>query len=73
MLIASLPMVLLLLPMTHPRFFTIFSLAMLLSLGAALMRYQRQRSVKAYEGFIFWERLGMLSGVIGLLGTAPPW
>lgn len=70
-LIGSIPVALLLLPMAHPLLFAVFSSVMLLSLGRALTRYQRQGSVSAYEGFIFWERLSMLFGVVGLLGTAP--
>ena len=71
-LFGSIPVALLLLPMAHPLLFAVFSSVMLLSLGTALARYQRQRSVRAYEGFIFWERLSMLFGMLGLLGTAPP-
>ncbi len=71
MLIGSIPVALLLLPMARPLLFAVFSPVMLLSLGKALARYQQQGSVSAYTGFIFWERLGMLFGVLGLLGTAP--
>jgi geranylgeranylglycerol-phosphate geranylgeranyltransferase len=71
-LIGSIPISLLLLPMSHPLWFAGFTSVMLLSLGIALTRYQQQHSVKAYEAFIFWERFGMLLGVLGLLGTAPP-
>ena len=72
LLIGSIPIALLLLPMTHPFLFAAFSPVMLLSLGTALIRFQLQQSVSTYEGFIFWERLSVLFGVIGLLGTAPP-
>ena len=71
-LIGSIPVALLLLPMAHPFLFALFSLVMLLSLGTALVRFQLQRSVSTYEEFILWERLSVLFGVIGLLGTAPP-
>jgi geranylgeranylglycerol-phosphate geranylgeranyltransferase len=70
-LIGSIPVALLLLPMAHPLLFAVFSSVMLLSLGTALAYYQQQGSVSAYEGLIFWERLSMLFGVVGLLGTAP--
>ncbi|MGH2414214.1 MAG: geranylgeranylglycerol-phosphate geranylgeranyltransferase, partial [Microcystaceae cyanobacterium] len=71
-LLGSIPVALLLLPMAHPLLFAVFSSIMLLSLGAALAHYQPQRSVRAYERLVFWERLSMLFGVLGLLGTAPP-
>ena len=71
-LIGSIPTALLLLPMSHPLWFTGFSCLMLLDLGIALTRYQQQRSVNTYEGFIFWDRFSMLFGIVGLLGTAPP-
>ena len=71
-LIGSIPAALLLLPMKHPILFAVFCSLMLLTLGAATARFQRQRNASAYEGFIFWERLSVLFGVIGLLGTAPP-
>ncbi|MDJ0705278.1 MAG: geranylgeranylglycerol-phosphate geranylgeranyltransferase [Leptolyngbyaceae cyanobacterium MO_188.B28] len=71
-LMASIPVAFLLLPMKHPILFAVFCSLMLLTLGAATARFQRSRSASAYEGFIFWERLSVLFGVIGLLGTAPP-
>ncbi|MCP6760165.1 MAG: geranylgeranylglycerol-phosphate geranylgeranyltransferase [Fischerella sp. CENA71] len=70
-LIVSIPMTLLLLPMAHPVLFLVFSTAMMLSVTIALVRYQQQGSMSAYEGFVFWDRIGMLLGVVGLLGTAP--
>ncbi|MBW4564541.1 MAG: geranylgeranylglycerol-phosphate geranylgeranyltransferase [Mojavia pulchra JT2-VF2] len=70
-LIVSIPIAPLLLPMTHPLLFLVFSTAMMLSVTIALLRYQQQGSVSAYEGFVFWDRIGMLLGVVGLLGTAP--
>ena len=72
MLFGSIPLALLLLPMSHPLLFAIFSSIMLLSMGMALFRYQQQRSMRAYRGLSLWGRLGMLLGVIGLLGTAAP-
>lgn len=70
-LLASIPIALWLLPMTHPRLFAGLALAMLLSLGGALARYQRCPSPEIYRQFIRWERLSMLLGVLGLLGAAP--
>ena len=70
-LMGSIPVAMLLLPMKYPLLFGVFSCLMLLTLGAATLRFQRQRSASAYEGFILWERLSVLFGVIGLLGTAP--
>lgn len=70
-LIVSIPIALLLLPMAHPLVFLIFSTAMMLSVTIALARYQQQGSVSTYERFVFWDRIGMLLGVVGLLGTAP--
>jgi len=71
-LIVSIPIALWLLPMAHPYLFIIFSPIVPLILAIALMRYQQQLSLKAYRGLILWGRLGMLLGIIGLLGTAPP-
>lgn len=71
-LAGSIPLALLLLPMAHPLWFALFSSMMLLSLGIALARYQQQRNVSAYAGFILWERLSTLFGILGLLGTTPP-
>ena len=71
-LIISIPMALWLLPMTHPLLFISFSPIVPISLAISLLRYQQQRSLKAYRGLSLWGRLGMLLGVIGLLGTAAP-
>jgi geranylgeranylglycerol-phosphate geranylgeranyltransferase len=49
-----------------------FSLALLLSIGTAVARYQQQRSVSAYNQLICWERLSMGFGVLALLASAPP-
>ena len=70
-LMVSIPVALFLLPMKHPVLFAVFAPIMLLLLGVATARFQRQRSASAYEGFVLWERLSVLFGVIGLLGTAP--
>jgi geranylgeranylglycerol-phosphate geranylgeranyltransferase len=71
LLFGSMPIALLWLPMAHPWVFVGFSALMLLCLSTALAHYQRQRSNNTYQSLVFWERLGMLFGVLGLLGTAP--
>jgi geranylgeranylglycerol-phosphate geranylgeranyltransferase len=71
-LLVSIPVALFGLPMAHPLLFALFSGVMLLSFGTTLIPYQQQRSERTYERFIFWERIGLLFGVLGLLGTAPP-
>ncbi len=71
-LMVSIPIALLLLPMSHPFLFIIFSPIVPLSLGIPLIRYQQQRSLEAYRRLSLWGRWGMLLGVIGLLGTAVP-
>lgn len=45
---------------------------MIVTLAIALDRYQRFRSVAAYADMVFWGRVGMVLGIAGLLGTAPP-
>lgn len=70
-LLASLPIALQRLPMKHPMLFGGFSTILLLSLAIPLALYQRQESETAYDRLIFWERLGMLFGGLGLLGAAP--
>ena len=67
----SIPIAFLLLPMSYPLWFSVFVSAMMVSLALPLAWYQRQRSAIAYDRFIFWERLSMVLGIIGLLGTAP--
>jgi geranylgeranylglycerol-phosphate geranylgeranyltransferase len=71
LLIASVPIALLWLPMLHPLLFGMFASATLLCLGTALAQYQRHRTDQAYQQLIVWERLSMMFGVFGLLGTAP--
>jgi geranylgeranylglycerol-phosphate geranylgeranyltransferase len=70
-LLGSIPVALCLLSMAHPLLFAVFSLVTLLILGTALAHYQQQRSLSAYQRFVFWERLSIVFGVIALLGTAP--
>ncbi len=72
LLMVSILIAFLLLPMTHPFLFVIFSPMVPLSLAIALSRYQQQPCLKTYQGLRLWGRLGMLLGVIGLLGTAAP-
>jgi geranylgeranylglycerol-phosphate geranylgeranyltransferase len=70
-LVMSMPIALALLPMVHPIGFTFFTLIMLVTFGAVLVPYQQQSCDRSYENLIFWERIGLLFGVLGLLGTAP--
>jgi geranylgeranylglycerol-phosphate geranylgeranyltransferase len=71
MLVVSMPIALILLPMVHTIGFTFFTLTMLAMFGAMLVPYQQRGSDRSYENLIFWERIGLLFGVLGLLGTAP--
>lgn len=72
MLLISIPIAFLLLPMAHPWLFIIFSSIVPLSFAIALNGYQQQPNLKTYQRLSVWGRIGMLLGVIGLLGTAPP-
>lgn len=71
LLLGSIPISLLHLPMVHPLMFGAFSTSMLLCLIVALIPYQQQRTDLVYQRLIVWDRLSMLFGVVGLLGTAP--
>ncbi len=70
--IGSIPVAIAKLPMAHPTLFALGSVAMLLSMALAIARYQYHRTASAYRGLMYWGRLGMLLGLIGILGTAPP-
>lgn len=71
-LVVSIPVALFGLSMVHSLLFALFSGVMLSIFGITLIPYQQQHSERTYENFIFWERIGLLFGVLGLLGTAPP-
>ena len=72
MLLISIPIAFWLLSMAHPWLFIIFSSIVPLSFTIALNGYQQQPNLKTYQRLSTWGRIGMLLGVIGLLGTAPP-
>jgi geranylgeranylglycerol-phosphate geranylgeranyltransferase len=69
-ILVSIPIACSLLPMSHPLMFALCLSLTTLSLGAALICYQQQRSDRAYQTFIFWERFGMVCGVFALLAFA---
>ena len=71
-LLISIPIAFLSLPMAHPWLFIIFSSIVPLSFAIALNGYQQQPNLKTYQRLSIWGRIGMLLGIIGLLGTAPP-
>jgi geranylgeranylglycerol-phosphate geranylgeranyltransferase len=72
LLLGSIPIALLYLPMNYPGWFTLFTLFMLLCCSIPLFRYQRQQNEIRYQQLVWWERLGLLCGILGLLGSAPP-
>jgi geranylgeranylglycerol-phosphate geranylgeranyltransferase len=71
LLAVSMPIALIMLPMAHPIWFMVCTTVMLISFAVMLVGYQTAQSERAYERLIFWERIGLLFGVAGLLGTAP--
>lgn len=72
LLLLSIPGAMVWLPMRYPVWFSIGCLFLLLSFGIALIQYQQQRNSRTYAALIFWARLDMLLGIVGLLGTMPP-
>ncbi|NJM77049.1 MAG: UbiA family prenyltransferase [Acaryochloridaceae cyanobacterium RU_4_10] len=70
LLLGSIPIALWL-PMTHAGWFVTFTVFMLLCFGIPLAFYQQQQSESRYRQLVGWERLGLLLGILGLLGTAP--
>jgi geranylgeranylglycerol-phosphate geranylgeranyltransferase len=70
-MLVSIPIAITLLPMSHPLWFAGCTSIMLLNLMIVLIPYQRQNNEKTYHQLVFWERLGMIFGVIGLLGASP--
>lgn len=68
-MLASLPIAALLGLISHPLWFIGCVLIMLLDFTVVMVRYQRQQTEKNYEQLVFWERLGMIFGVMGLLGS----
>lgn len=57
--------------MLHPFWFASFASLLLLSLAIPLLIYQHDRTETAYARIIFWERLGMLLGIVALFGATP--
>jgi 4-hydroxybenzoate polyprenyltransferase len=72
LLLCSIPIASSFQPMNHPLLFALFASLTILSLGAALIYYQRQRSDRAYQTLIRWERFSMVCGVFALLAIALP-
>jgi geranylgeranylglycerol-phosphate geranylgeranyltransferase len=70
-LVSSIP-VALLLPLSHAGWFVTFTLLMLLCFGIPLRLYQQQQSDIHYQHLVWWERLGLLFGILGLFGTTTP-
>lgn len=71
LLTGSIPLALLL-PMSHAGWFVTFTLLMLLCFAIPLGIYQRQQDDVNYQRLVGWERLGLLLGILGLLGTTAP-
>lgn len=71
-LLISVPLAAYWLPMSYPSVFLGFSITTLFSLSAVLAYYQKNRSDRAYNQFILWERISAALGIIALLATAPP-
>lgn len=71
LMILSLPIAILLGWIAHPLWFTGCVAMLLLDFMVGLIRVQRRQSQTTYDQFVFWERLGMIFGVLGLLGSTP--
>ncbi|NJM67915.1 MAG: UbiA family prenyltransferase [Acaryochloris sp. RU_4_1] len=72
LLLISIPIAIAHLGMVHPLLFGICTAILLVSFALALLRYQRVQTASTYRSLIVWGRIGMILGLIGLLGTAPP-
>ena len=68
----SIPIALLVLPMTHPVWFASFTAAMMVSLAIALAGTGGVAAAIAERRFTTLERLSMVFGILSLLGAAPP-
>jgi geranylgeranylglycerol-phosphate geranylgeranyltransferase len=72
LLLGSIPIACTFLPMSYPWLFALFSSLTILCLGGAVLNYQRQRSDRAYQVLIGWERFSMVCGVLALLVMSFP-
>jgi geranylgeranylglycerol-phosphate geranylgeranyltransferase len=72
LMLISLPIALTQIPISHSLWFAGCISIMVLNFAVFLAFYQRQNNKTAYDQLIFWERLGMILGVMGLLNAAPP-
>ena len=68
----SIPIALLVLPMTHPVWFASFTAAMIVSLAIALAGTGGVAAAISDRRFTTLERLSMVFGILSLLGAAPP-
>lgn len=66
----SIPIATFALDMVHPQWFTGCALILLFIFSVSLLPYQREQSQQNYERLVFWERFGLLFGVMALLGAA---
>lgn len=68
----SIPVAITHLTMAHPMLFGVCTTMMLASFALALLQYQQVQTPTTYTSLIVLGRLGMILGLIGLWGTAPP-
>jgi geranylgeranylglycerol-phosphate geranylgeranyltransferase len=66
----SIPIATLTLDMVHPRWFAGCASILLFIFSVSVLPYQREQNQRNYERLVFWERFGLLFGVMALLGAA---